>query len=183
MIETVVTTRNPDGTINCAAMGVVFDRDSVLIRPFAGTRTLVNLHATPAAVVHVTDDVLLFAQAALEYPSPPTRAATHVDGAVIEDACSWWEVEVAELDERGQRASVTATVLARGRGREFAGWNRASHAVLEASILASRAHFTDQAELQRRLEPLQDIVDRTAGPREREAMVVVRTHIARVVDS
>ncbi len=59
----------------------------------------------PAAVVHVTDDILLFAQAALEDPSPPVRPAKHVDGAIIEDACWWWEVEVAG-DRRAGAASL-----------------------------------------------------------------------------
>lgn len=180
MIETVVTTRNPDGSVNCAAMGVVWEGETVLLRPFAGTRTLRNLRATPAAVVHVTDDILLFTRAALEDPRPPVRRAELVDGAIIEDACWWREVQVTEIDERAQRASVTATVAAYGRGRDFAGWNRAGHAVLEASILASRAHFADLADLSQALQRLQDVVDRTAGPSEHEAMELVRAHIARV---
>ena len=47
--------------------------------------------------------------------------------------------EVASVfDSTGPRARVTARVVGRGAGREYVGWNRASHAVLEASILASR---------------------------------------------
>ena len=61
-----------------------------------------------------------------------------------------------------------------GTGREFLGLNRARHAVLEASILASRAHLLPAGELRAELDRLQVLVDKTAGPREREAMAYVR---------
>src|SRR5205814_10251481 len=75
IVETVTTTRNPDGTVNCAAMGVEWGDREIVIKPYTGTRTLRNLRATGAAVVNLTDDILLFAQAALGDPRPPTRAA------------------------------------------------------------------------------------------------------------
>ena len=139
IVETVTTTINPDGTVNCAAMGVEWGDEEIVIKPFRATRTLRNLQARGAAVVNLTDDILLFTQAALEDPHPPTRPADAVDGAVLADACSWREVTVEAIDATGPRARVTTRVVGRGSGREFIGFNRASHAVLEASILASRA--------------------------------------------
>ena len=64
-----------------------------------------------------------------------------------------------------------------GVGREFLGFNRACHAVLEASILASRARMLDPEEIRVELERLQVLVDKTAGPREREAMAYVRAKV------
>jgi hypothetical protein len=176
IVETVTTTRNPDGTINCAAMGVEWGEQAIVIKPFAGTRTLRNLRATGAAVVNLTDDILLFAQAALGDPRPPTRAADAVDGAVLADACSWREVEVDSIEE-GERARVVTRVVGSGRGREFIGFNRACHAVLEASILASRVRRLPAEEIRADLERLSVLVDKTAGPREREAMDYVRAAI------
>src|SRR3954453_12001837 len=98
IIETVVTTINPDGSVNCGAMGVEWGEAEIVIKPYAGTRTLRNLRATGAAVVNLTDDILLFAQAALGDPRPPTRAADAVDGAVLADACSWREVQVHAIE-------------------------------------------------------------------------------------
>ena len=115
VLETVVTTINPDGTINCAAMGVEWGEQRIVIKPFRGTRTLRNLRATPAAVVHLTDDILLFSQAALGDPHPPTRPAAHVEGAILEDACSWREVRVEAIDD-GERARVTTEVVGGGTG-------------------------------------------------------------------
>jgi uncharacterized protein len=183
IVETVTTTINPDGTVNCAAMGVEWGDETIVIKPFPSTRTLRNLRATGAAVVNLTDDILLFTQAALGDPQPPTRPAAAIDGAVLAEACSWREVTVEGIDESGRRARVTTHVVARGTGREFLGFNRASHAVLEASIIASRAHLLPAAEIRAELERLQVLVDKTAGPREHEAMELVRRHVGAAVGS
>jgi uncharacterized protein len=183
IVETVTTTINPDGSVNCAAMGVEWGDETIVIKPFPSTRTLRNLRATGAAVVNLTDDILLFTQAALGDPHPPTRPTARVDGAVLADACSWREVTVEAVDDSGPRARVTTHVVGRGTGREFLGFNRASHAVLEASILASRAHMLPAAEILAELERLQVPIDKTAGPREREAMELVRRHLHAAVGS
>jgi hypothetical protein len=181
IVETVTTTINPDGTVNCAAMGVEWGDEIIVIKPFRPTRTLRNLRATGAAVVNLTDDILLFTQAALGDPRPPTRPAAAIDGAVLADTCSWREVAVAAIDASGPRARVTTRVVGRGAGREFLGFNRARHAVLEASIIASRVRLLPAAEVRVELERLQVLVDKTAGPREREAMELVRRHVRAAV--
>jgi uncharacterized protein len=181
IIETVVTTMNPDDSVNCGAMGVEWGERRIVIKPYRGTRTLRNLRATRAAVVNVTDDILLFSQAALGDPHPPTRPAASVEGAVLDDACSWREVRVESIDESSRRARVTTLVVDGGAGREFLGLNRARHAVLEASILASRARWLPAGDLRAELRRLQVLVDKTAGPREREAMEYVARQVQTVV--
>ena len=181
IIETVTTTINPDGTVNCAAMGVEWGDEVIVIKPFPSTRTLRNLRATGEGVVNLTDDILLFTEAALGDPHPPTRPAAAVAGAVLADACSWREVRVEAIDDSGPRARVTTQVVARGTGREFLGFNRACHAVLEASIIASRARWLPAEEIRTGLERLQVLVDKTAGPREHEAMELVRRHVRAAV--
>jgi uncharacterized protein len=167
IVETVTTTINPDGTVNCAAMGVAWADEIIVIKPYRGTRTLRNLGATGAAVINLTDDILLFTQAALDDPHPPTRPAAAIDGAVLADACSWREVTVEAIDASGPRAAVTTRVVGRGIGREL----------LEASIIASRARRLPADEIRAELARLQVLVDKTAGPREREAMELVRGHV------
>ena len=181
IIETVVTTLNPDRSVNCGAMGVEWEAARIVIKPYRGTRTLRNLRATGAAVVNVTDDLLLFSQAALGNPRPPTHPAAAVEGAVLDDACSWREVRVEAIDESGPRARVSTVVVDGGTGREFLGLNRARHAVLEASILASRARMLPAADIRAELRRLQVLVDKTAGPREREAMEYVTRHVRAVL--
>jgi hypothetical protein len=181
IVETVVTTINPDGSVNCGAMGVEWGEERIVIKPFRGTRTLRNLRAAGAAVVNLTDDILLFSQAALGDPQPPTRPAVSVEGAVLADACSWREVRVEAIDDGAQRASVTTVVVGGGTGREFLGLNRARHAVLEASILASRVRLLEADDIRAELSRLQPLVDKTAGPREREAMAYVTERLRAAV--
>jgi hypothetical protein len=181
IVETVVTTINPDGSVNCGAMGVEWGEERIVIKPYRGTRTLRNLRATGAAVINLTDDILLFSQAALGDPHPPTHPAATVEGAVLDDACSWREVRVETLDDSAERARVGTVVVGRGTGREFLGLNRARHAVLEASILASRVRLLPADEIRAELERLQPLVDKTAGPREREAMAYVTRHLRAAV--
>src|SRR3954452_4044511 len=181
IIETVVTTLNSDGSVNCGAMGVEWGTHQIVIKPFRGTRTLRNLRATRAAVVNLTDDMLLFSQAALGDPQPPTRPAAGVAGAVLADDCSWREVRVETIDDDPQRARVSTAVVDGGTGREFLGLNRARHAVLEASILASRAQMLDAEHIHAELRGLQVLVDKTGGPRERDAMEYVVKALARAV--
>ncbi len=177
IVETVVTTTGADGAVNCAAMGVEWGEDAVVVKPWHGTRTLRNLRERPAAVLHLTDDILLFCEAALGDPRPPVHPARAVDGFVLDDACSWRELRVRSLDAEGERARVVMDVVARGSGREYVGFSRAAAAALEASIVASRLRLLPAAQVHAELDRLQDIVDRTAGPRERAAMDLVRAHV------
>ena len=181
ILETVTTTLNPDGSVNCAAMGVEWGEETIVIKPYRSTRTLRNLQATGAAVVNLTDDILLFSQAALGDPQPPTRPAASVEGAVLDDACSWREVRVEAIDDSAERAAVVTVVVGGGTGREFLGLNRARHAVLEASILASRARLLPADDIRFELNRLQPLVDKTAGPREREAMAYVTDRLRAAV--
>jgi uncharacterized protein len=181
IVETVVTTINPDGSVNCGAMGVKWGEERIVIKPYRGTRTLRNLQGTGAAVINLTDDILLFSQAALGDPHPPTHPAASVEGVVLDDACSWREVRVETIDDSTERARVSTVVVGRGTGREFLGLNRARHAVLEASILASRVRLLPAEDIRAELQRLQPLVDKTAGPREREAMAYVTRHLRAAV--
>ena len=81
----------------------------------------------------------------------------------------------------GGRADVTARVVASAVGRPFAGLCRAKHAVVEASILASRARRLTRDEVLQGLDRLDPLVDKTGGPAEREAMAYIRAHVLRLV--
>jgi uncharacterized protein len=182
LIETVVTTTGSDGSVNCGAMGVRWGEDELVFWPFDATRTLRNLRAHGEAVVHLTDDVLLFVQSALGQPRPATRPATVIDGAVIEDANSWREVVVVDITAGADelpRSRVRARVVASGTGtRQPLGLCRARHAAVEASILASRLQWLGADHVLAELDRLQELVDKTAGPGERAAMAYVRRYVA-----
>ena len=100
-----------------------------------------------------------------------------VRGLVIDAACSWREVEVVSVDATPPRSRIVTRVVHRGVQREFLGFNRARHAVLEAAILATRTHLIPSSEIEADLGRLQIIVDKTAGPREQEAMALLTAHV------
>ncbi|HEY1713042.1 MAG TPA: DUF447 domain-containing protein [Solirubrobacteraceae bacterium] len=182
LLETVVTTTGSDGAVNCAAMGVRWGDEELVFWPFEATRTLKNLRFRGEAVVHLTDDVLLFVQAALGHPHPPMRAASVIAGSVIEETSSWREVVVTEITpaEGGMpRSRVRARVVAAGTGpQQTPGLCRARHAAVEASIAASRLRWLGAERVSVELTRLQELVDKTAGPRERAAMDYVRRYLA-----
>jgi uncharacterized protein len=182
LIETVVTTTGSDGVVNCAAMGVRWGEEELVFWPFDTTRTLRNLRGHGEAVVHLTDDVLLFVEAALGHPRPALRPASAIHGSVIEQVNAWREVivtEIAPAEGELPRSRVRARVVARGTGTgQPLGLCRARHAAVEASILASRLRWLGAAHVRAELGRLQELVDRTAGPRERAAMDYVRRYVS-----
>src|SRR5207249_3411714 len=69
-------------------------------RPFPTSATYRNLLAHPEGVLHVTDDALLLAKAALGAagPLPPLRPAERVGGFVLADCCRHYEFAVRDVD-------------------------------------------------------------------------------------
>ena len=177
IIESIVTSMDPSGTVNFAPMGVEWGEDHLVLKPFLETTTFRNVSATRTAVVNLTDDVMLFAQAAISSPSYPAFPAEVVRGVVLEAACSWREVEAVSVDATPPRSRIEARVVHHGFRREFLGFNRARHAVLETAILATRTHLIPAEQIQAEMEKLQVIVDKTAGPREQEAMALLTAYV------
>ncbi len=177
IIETIVTSMAPDGAVNFAPMGVEWSEDALVLKPFLETTTFRNVSGSGVAVVNLTDDVMLFAQAAISSPQYPSFPAEVVRGVVLEAACSWRELEVVSVDDTPPRSRLETRVVHRGRRREFIGFNRARHAVLEAAILATRTHLIPAEQIAEEFAKLQVIVDKTAGPREHEAMALLARHV------
>jgi hypothetical protein len=177
IIESIITTMDPEGRVNFAPMGVEWGEETIVVKPFLETTTFRNLRDTRAAVVNLTDDVLLFARAAISNPQYPTITAVRVRGAVLEAACSWRELEVRAIDDTPPRSRIETAVVHKGFRREFLGFNRARNAVLEAAILATRTHLLPAQQVRDDYERLQVIVDKTAGPREREAMALLTEYV------
>jgi hypothetical protein len=81
------------------------------------------------------------------------------------------------MDSTPPRARIETSVVHRGVMREFIGFNRARHAVLEAAIYATRLHLLPREQIESEMARLQVIVDKTAGPEEREAMALLSDHM------
>jgi uncharacterized protein len=180
ILEGLVTTTDANGAMHLAPMGPHVDADwsGFLLRPFPSSQTYRNLKAHGQGVLHVTDDVLLLAQAAVGRATPQaTTRAERVDGFVLTGACRFYEFEVRSMDESRERIQIRAEVVHRGTLREFFGLNRAKHAVVEAAILATRLHLIPQDEIRAEYRKLRVLVEKTGGPDEHTAFAFLAEHI------
>ena len=177
IIESLITTIDREGRANFAPMGVEWGEHEIVVKPYRETATCRNLLETGEAVVNLVDDVLFFVRGALTSPEFPSVPAVAVRGVVLEAACSWRELRVRESDTSAPRARFVCDVVHREVKREFLGYNRARGAVLEATILATRTRLLPIDEILAEYRRLQVIVDKTAGPAEREAMAMLTAFV------
>ena len=187
ILEGLVTTLDPDGSPHLAPMGPRVEGDfrRFTLRPFPTSNTYKNLLRHPEGVLHVTDNALLLAKAAIGAIDrvPPTRAAERVRGVVLTDSCRHFEFVVTSIDDSAERVTIEAEVVHSGRTRDFFGFNRAKHAVVEAAILATRLHILPLAQVAAEFAKLRVIVGKTGGPAEHEAMDLLEAKLHAVEQS
>ena len=181
ILEAIVTTLNADQSVNVSPMGPRVDASmkEFTLRPYETSMTCQNLQRTRQGVLHVTDDVELLARAAINQldPLPEMVPATAVEGSILVAACRWYAFEVVSLDDRNERVTMQCQVVESGRQRDFFGFNRAKHAVLEAAILATRVQFLPAALIRSQLEQLAVIVGKTAGAQEQRAFDLLQDYV------
>ncbi|MEM0924446.1 MAG: DUF447 domain-containing protein [Planctomycetota bacterium] len=186
-----MSTVAPNGAVNIAPMGPVLSHPEAMkdlkmdpgftLRPFEGSTTCANLLASRRAVIHVTDDVLLFAKTAIS--SSSERSFDEVESlvyrindgadAVLKDCHRWFAVEVDRVGGEGPRFELNCRLVASEVMRPFFGFNRAKHAIIEAAILATRTHLLDAEQIATQLRLLRPMVEKTAGHDETEAFQIL----------
>ena len=171
--ETVVTTLGPNDRWNAAALGIRGEIEAghaapATARTWGRTRTRRNFEHRGEGYVQFVDDPLLFVNAAL--------GIEERDEPVLAEAAAWVRVEVERRDE------------GESDGTEWVDWelqpvesvverrtvptiDRGFSAVIEATVWASRLDIEgyDRAELETRLNFLEDVVRTCGGDRERAA--------------
>jgi uncharacterized protein len=167
--ECIVTTRSGAGVLQIAPLGLIEEGEHLVIAPFRPSLTLDNLRESPFAVANYTDDVLVFAGCLTGRRQWSTKPATKVPGAVLEQALAHAELRVADVVEDELRPRFRCAVVHEETHRPFRGFNRAQAAVVEAAILVSRLHMLPPEKIEREIAYLQIAIDKTAGPRERQA--------------
>jgi hypothetical protein len=187
ILEGIVTTRDNAGAVHVAPMGPIVDEPvtKLRLRPFKTSQTYQHLKRTSVGVFHVIDDVLLLARSAVGRltETPPTFPAAKISGDVLADCCRWYEFEVREFDDARERAELRAHVVHSGRVRDFFGFNRAKHAVLEAAILATRVHLIAHSEILSEFERLRPAVSKTGGATEFEAFALLERYVNEAADA
>ena len=181
LLEGIVTTLDADGSPHIAPMGPIVDAgfNWLLLRPFRTSATFANLKRSGQGVLHVTDDVELLARAAVGRLKqlPRVVRAEAVEGVILADACRWYAFRVDSLDDRDDRTRIVARVVDRGRMRDFFGFNRAKHAVVEAAILATRIGLLEPEHIRSELARLVLLVEKTGGRQERRAFSLLEQYV------
>lgn len=169
ILETIVTSRSPGGACHIAPMGVHVIEAGYSILPFRPSTTLDNLLASRCAVINLTDDVRIFAGCLTGRRAWPLLPADRISCDRLRDALTHVEVEVVAVEDDETRPRLVCRPVHEVQHGPFRGFNRAQFAVLEAAILVSRLGMLPPDKIDRELAYLQIGVDKTAGPREREA--------------
>ncbi len=181
ILEGLVTSLNADGSVNLSPMGPRTDRQitRLVLRPFQTSQTYQNLKRHGEGVFQITDDVELIALAAIGQLSvlPPLVPARSIRGFIVSDACRWFAFRVRELDDRAERTTIHCDVVDRGTLRDFLGFSRAKHAVLEAAILATRVGILPAEQIRGEMQRLASPVEKTAGGEERRAFALLTEYI------
>ncbi len=177
ILEGIVTTLNSDGTVNVAPMGPEVDEPltRLVLKPYQTSTTYGNLQRAGQGVFHVTDDVELLARAAIGAwgELPRLMPASAIEGKILSDACRWYAFRVQSIDNQHERTEIVCRVVDEGRLRDFWGFNRGKHAVLEAAILATRTKFLPAEEILSKFEHLRALVQKTGGAAEHRAFQIL----------
>ena len=81
-------------------------------------------------------------------PLPDMTPARGVEGRILSDACRWYALASAfARRSASERTEIVCEVVDQGRLRDFFGFNRGKHAVVEAAILATRTEFLPAEEM------------------------------------
>ena len=180
VLESIVTTVDATGNVNIAPMGPHVDRSlqRIALKPFKTSVTYQNLLSNPFATVHVVDDVLLIAHAAIGSVQPkPEMRRIDDRWSILTDACRWFAIEIDNWDDDELRPTGEGRVVRSGSQRDFFGFNRAKHAVIELAILATRVHMLPVEELLSEIDRLRVPVDKTGGDQEHSAFDLLAVYI------
>jgi hypothetical protein len=181
ILEGIVTTIDTNGRLNVAPMGPRIDSNDwsrFTLRPFKTSTTYTNLNATHAGVFHIIDDALLLARTAIGHePHVETIAAQEIAGRVIASACRAYEFRAVAFDDRDNRTTIEVETRHIWRFRDFIGWNRARHAILELAILCTRVHLITHAEILSEFARMRAPIEKTGAPGEMQAYELLYEYV------
>lgn len=169
IFETIVTTQAGGGRIHIAPLGIREDNSLIVLAPFRPSTTLNNVLENSYAVVNYCDDVRIFAGCLTDRHDWPTMPAEKIPCVRLKSVLAHCELKLERMEENELRPRLFCQIVHRVTHAPFRGFNRAQAAVLEAAILVSRLHMLPWEKIEAEVKYLTIAIDKTAGPREREA--------------
>ncbi len=167
--EVILSTVDRSGNAQLAPIGLIEHGQGWIIAPFRPSKTGDNLSETPFAVANYTDDAAIFAGLITGRSDWPLVAAKIIPVPRLAAALAHAELHVTSVEDDAARPRYHCEVVHREQHAPFEGFSRARNAVLECAILLTRLHLLPREKIDREIEYLAIAVEKTAGPREREA--------------
>ncbi len=172
--EVIVTTQSASGVPNAAPIGILSREDNYFVSLYRGSQTISNVLEAKKLAANVTEDAVLFVNAAFEILSSDYYSLFH-GFHVLKEANSWILFECECVEERVEsflfQIVPIAVEINMMRVRAI---NRGLNAVIEAAVLATRYDIieteSEKEELTSMIARYADIVDKCGGQREKEAM-------------
>jgi hypothetical protein len=169
ILETIVTTRNADGSVHLVPFGLIAEGETYVVAPFRPSPTIDNLMREPVLAAAAPADVRVIAGCVTGRRDWPTLPCDRIGGVRLANALAHMEFEVEAIFEDPIRPRFRCRVLHTAMHRPFLGYNRAQAAVIEAAILSTRLHLLDPEKIRAELAYLALAIAKTAGPAETEA--------------
>ncbi|SON55835.1 hypothetical protein HDIA_2294 [Hartmannibacter diazotrophicus] len=178
ILETIVATKNADGSFHVRPYGLHKDGDNWLFMPFRPSPAIENVQRHPYLVVSSPADVRILAGFLTGRSDWPLVPADKVDGMRLADSFGHMELEAIDFTDDEQRPKFRCKVLHEVAHKPFLGFNRAQAAVLEAAILSTRLGMLPREKIDTEMAYHRISIDKTAGEREREAFSWIEARIA-----
>ncbi len=182
LYETIVTTRNLDGTPNAAPIGVICKEDrEVVVYLHEGSKTFNNVRREKSFCVNILRDPMVFVESTLGNLDS-TKFQTDDHGLSIKGAEAFFTVEVTseKLVQRKDRLGtstlnvINARVLEVVKNQEHAHpLNRAIYGIIEALVYISRIDIVSEDEQKAYLEKISEtsrVVNKVGSEDHKKAM-------------
>jgi len=182
--EVIVTTKPASGEPNAAPIGIIAvtneNENKYFVKLYKTSKTLSNVQETNKLAASVTDDAVLFVQAAFE-PLAETQFSLFNGFPVLKEANSWilFDCTFSEKKSESWNFVFQLTPLAvKINRKEVKAINRGLNAVIEAAIIATRYTIMedgrDRAEREKLMALYARIVEKCGGSREKEALKILQ---------
>ncbi|VAX15082.1 hypothetical protein MNBD_NITROSPINAE04-257 [hydrothermal vent metagenome] len=181
IIEAIISTRKDSGDMNFAPMGVRFkENERVELTVYHSSETYRNLAVNRSGVVNLLSDVLTFAKVALSDHLPAHSISSASCGAILAVADEAIEFTIDTVKDREIKSIMSGPIVSQTRFKTpRAGINRANGAIIEALIAVTRIGVLQDDEIEKTIKRSRNIVDKTGGDKELEAMGIIESHYER----
>ena len=176
--ETIVTTKNIDGTTKVSPLGIYIDNTKLKIRPFKPSASLDNILRNRSGVINYIDDVRIFAACITKTNiNIEFELAKKIDCSRIKNAISHTEFIIDEIENDSDRPTIICKPINEEMHNFYYGLNRAKSSVIELCILASRLGIIENSKIKNEIKYLEIAIEKTAGEAEIEAWNCVLKYI------